>query len=61
MNHYFELWFSPMPITPLANWPLEVTTPTPPLSGRGCHALTWRSHGHSLPVTSSPPDSGLTR
>ena len=28
---------------------LEVATPTPrPLSGRGCHALTWRSHGHSL-------------
>ena len=21
---------------------------SPPLSGRGCHALTWRSHGHSL-------------
>jgi len=28
---------------------LEVATPTPrPLSGRGYHALTWRSHGHSL-------------
>jgi len=28
---------------------LEVVTPTPrPLSGRGCHALTWRSQGHSL-------------
>jgi len=28
---------------------LEVATPTPrPLSGRGCHVLTWRSHGHSL-------------
>ena len=26
---------------------LEVATPTPrPLSGRGGHALTWRSHGH---------------
>jgi len=29
--------------------PLEVATPTSrPLSGSGCHALTWRSHGHSL-------------
>jgi len=29
--------------------PLEVSTPTRrPFSGRGCHALTWRSHGHSL-------------
>ena len=28
---------------------LEVATPTaPPLSGRGYHALTWRSHGHSV-------------
>jgi len=28
---------------------LEVATPTPrPLSGRGCHALTQRSHEHSL-------------
>jgi len=28
---------------------LEVATPTArSLSGRGCHALTWRSHGHSL-------------
>jgi len=28
---------------------LEVDTPTlRPFSGRGCHALTWRSHGHSL-------------
>jgi len=28
---------------------LEVATPTPrPFSGRDCHALTWRSHGHSL-------------
>jgi len=28
---------------------LEVATPTCfPFSGRGCHALTWRSHGHSL-------------
>jgi len=45
---------------------LEVAMPTPrPFSDRGCHALTWRNHGHSvvgcLPVTSSPPDSGLTR
>ena len=28
---------------------LEVATPTaPPLSGRGYHAQTWRSHGHSI-------------
>jgi len=28
---------------------LEVPTPTPrPFSCRGCHALTWRSHSHSL-------------
>jgi len=28
---------------------LEVATPTPrPFSDRGCHALTWRSHGHSV-------------
>ena len=28
---------------------LEVATPTRrPFSGRRCHALTWRSHGHSL-------------
>jgi len=28
---------------------LEVATPTlRPLSGRGCHALTWLSHDHSL-------------
>jgi len=28
---------------------LEVATPyAPPLSGRGYHALTWRSHGHSV-------------
>ena len=27
---------------------LEVATPTRrPFSGRGCHALTWRSHGHA--------------
>jgi len=38
---------------------LEVATPTPrPFSGHGGHAL--RQPG-SLPVTSSPPDSGLTR
>ena len=30
---------------------LEVATPTaPPLSGRGYHALPWRSHGHSVAV-----------
>jgi len=39
--------------------PLETATPAlRPFSGHSCHALTWRSHGHSLvgclPVTSSP-------
>jgi len=38
---------------------LEVATPTRrPFSNHGYHALTWRSHGHSvvgcLPMTSSP-------
>jgi len=28
---------------------VEVSTPyAPPLSSRGYHALTWRSHGHSV-------------
>jgi len=28
---------------------LEVATPyAPPLSGRGYHAVIWRSHGHSV-------------
>jgi len=28
---------------------IEVATPyAPPLSSRGYHALTWRSHGHSV-------------
>ena len=28
---------------------LEIATPTRrPFSGHGCHALSWRSHGHSL-------------
>jgi len=49
----------------LQNSELEVATPTPrPFSGRGCHALSWRSPGHSLAaylVTLSPTDSGLTR
>jgi len=34
---------------PVVTYGLEVATPTQrPFSGRGCHALSWRSHGHSL-------------
>jgi len=52
VGHYLSIYFITSVTEvrcPVADHRLEVATPTPrPLSGRGYHALTWRSHGHSV-------------
>ena len=50
VSAYVSLCSYPMAVT-VYNWITWVRSyhaHSPPLSGRGYHALTWRSHGHSL-------------